>query len=350
MKKKIIWIVGLVVLLILLTTYWNQDKQKGERIKIGVVAPLQGGATVYGENLVKGMELAIKDLDKNIELIVEDDSGNPAKSASAAQKLINIDKVDAIVTITSGTGNAVAPVAEQAGVVHMCDCVDTSIAKNNGYLYSVLPEEEADKWLKEAQSRDIKNVSLIVQNHPGANLIAEEVKKGAEKYGVNLINIETIESSQRDFKTTVSKVKDENADMYFAIVFPPTLEILAREMKNQGISNFSSVGLLAISSDLTIFEDQWYTDNYLSDLGYQKRFEEEYPGTRFNVRSAPHGYDILTMFVKGLETGNLNEYMKNLYSYNGKAGKGIREEGTNIFKLPLAIWKIDDGKINMIQE
>jgi len=350
MKKKIIWIVGLIVVLILLTTYWSQDKQKGERIKIGVVAPLQGGATVYGENLVKGMELAIKDLDKNIELIVEDDSGNPAKSASAAQKLINIDKVDAIVTITSGTGNAVAPVAEQAGIVHVCDCVDTSIAKNNGYLYSVLPQEEADKWLKEAQSRNIKNVSLIIQNHPGANLIAEEVKKGAEKYGVNLINIETIESSQRDFKTTVSKVKDENADIYFAIVFPPTLEILAREMKNQGINNFSSVGLLAISSDLTIFEDQWYTDNYLSDLGYQKRFEEEYPGTRFNVRSAPHGYDILTMFVKGLETGNLNDYMKNLYSYDGKAGSCVREEGTNIFKLPLGIWKIDDGKINMVQE
>jgi ABC-type branched-subunit amino acid transport system substrate-binding protein len=338
-------------LAIVYAIYNNQNTSKEKTFKIGVVAPLTAGATVYGENLVKGIELAKADLGikgNDYQIIVEDDGGNTAKSASAAQKLINIDGVKAIITVTSGTGNAVQKIASQYGIAHICDCVDTSIATSTGFIYSVLPQEESKAWLREAQVKGIKTVYLITQNQPGANLIREEVVKNAPAYGVKIVGDVKVESTQRDFKTDILKIKSTPADMYFTIVFPPTLDILAKEMKDQGVTNFSSVGLLAISADLSLFEGRWYTDNYLADDNYFAKFTAANPTLRFNARTAPHGYDILNLIVKGHEAGDIVGYIKGLQKYSGKVGVA-KKTNQNTFSLPLGIWEIKDGKTVQIK-
>ncbi len=349
MNKK--YLTGLVVV-ILIVGFFIFSNRDTDTIKIGVVAPLKSGATIYGDNLVKGLELAKKDLGDraaNYEIIVEDDEGNIAKSASAAQKLINIDKVAAIVTVTSGTGSAVDKIAKDAGIPHICDCVVTTIAGETTFLYSALPQDEAKRWLEEAKNQNLSKAFLIIQNQPGANLLGEEVKNHARDYGITIVGEERIDPANKDFRTEVSKMKLVPADIYMTIVFPPTLDILAREMTLQQITNFSSNGLLAITADLSLFEGQWYTDNFLSDVAYQAQFTKEYPNTRFNARTAPHGYDIFNLIVRGTESGNLAEYLKNLNEYDGKVGKAVKGENKNIFTLPIGIWTVKDGKTVLVK-
>jgi ABC-type branched-subunit amino acid transport system substrate-binding protein len=344
--SKYKWPLSIIVVVIIIIVLIVGRGSEEKKIKIGVIAPLKAGATIYGENLVKGIELAQADLGvegQKYQLIVEDDEGNIAKSASAAQKLINIDGVRVIISVTSGTGNTVQKIAGQYGVTHICDCVDTSIATGTGFIYSVLPQVESESWLKEAKARGIKDVYLITQNHPGANLIREEVMKNASKYGVNIVGDTKIEGTQRDFKTDVVKLKSVKADMYFAIVFPPTLDILAKEMKSQNISNYSSVGLLAITSDLSVFEGNWYTDNYLADVDYMNKFTKQNPSLRFNARTAPHGYDIFNMIVKGQESGNITNYLRDLNEYSGKVGVAKKSGNQNTFSLPVGIWEIKNS-------
>ncbi len=349
MNKKYLTGLAVVVLITAFSIFSNKDETV---IKIGVVAPLKSGATIYGDNLVKGIELAKKDLgDKaaKYEIIVEDDEGNVANSASAAQKLISVDKVAAIVTVTSGTGNAVDKIAKDAGIPHICDCVVTTIAGETTFLYTALPQEESRRWLEEAKARNLSKVFLVVQNQPGANLLADEVKKMASDFGVTIVGEEKVDPATRDFRTMVSKMKLVSADTYMTIVFPPTLDILAKEMTLQQITDFSSNGLLAISSDLSVFEGRWYTDNFLSDDAYQTEFTAAYPNTRFNARTAPHGYDIFNLIVKGHESGNIVEYLKNLKEYDGKVGKAVQAENTNIFTLPIGIWEVREGKTVLVK-
>ena len=75
-----------------------------ETIKIGNIAPLTGPIATYGQSHRNGVQLAVdlvnKDggiLGKKVELINEDDQGDPVVGASAAHKLIERDKVVAIV-------------------------------------------------------------------------------------------------------------------------------------------------------------------------------------------------------------------------------------------------------------
>jgi len=351
-KTKYIWLLVLIVVVIIVAVIVT-GKSADKKIKIGVVAPLKAGATIYGQNLVKGIELAKADFgldgDK-YQIIVEDDEGNVAKSASAAQKLINVDGVKAIVSVTSGTGNTVQKIADQYGIAHICDCVDTSIATGTGFIYSVLPPVESESWLKEAKIRGIKKAFLITQNQAGANLIREEVMKKASEYGINIVGDIKVEGTQRDFKTDVAKLKSTPADIYFAIVFPPTLDILAKEMKSQNILNYSSVGLMAITSDLSVFEGRWYTDNYLSDSDYINRFTKINPSLRFNARTAPHGYDIFNLIVKGNESGDIVKYLADLSQYNGKVGLAKKTTNQNIFSLPVGIWEVKQGIPTQIKQ
>jgi len=70
-----------------------------EPIRIGVLGPLTGGAAVIGTGEVNGIKLRLKQLDNKlggrpVELIVEDDAGDPTTGLTKAQKLVERDKVD----------------------------------------------------------------------------------------------------------------------------------------------------------------------------------------------------------------------------------------------------------------
>ena len=68
-------------------------------IKIGVLGPITGGAAVIGGGEVNGIKLRLKQLNneiagRKVELIVEDDAGDPTTGLTKAQKLIERDRVD----------------------------------------------------------------------------------------------------------------------------------------------------------------------------------------------------------------------------------------------------------------
>lgn len=68
-------------------------------LKIGAILPLTGPASVWGENIRNGMELARSDLLSNnvsIEIIYEDSRANPTLGLSAFRKLQGIDNVSII--------------------------------------------------------------------------------------------------------------------------------------------------------------------------------------------------------------------------------------------------------------
>src|SRR3989344_5839970 len=63
-------------------------------VKIGVIAPLTGNFSIFGERIRNAMELALEDISigKEVKIIYED-ACSPKEAVSAAKKLIEVDKV-----------------------------------------------------------------------------------------------------------------------------------------------------------------------------------------------------------------------------------------------------------------
>jgi len=151
---------------------FNQEKKT---IKIGVILPLTGGQANLGQSAHKAVLLAQEKLGKtkyNYEIIIEDDALDPKLTSNAANKLVNVDKVDALISFTSGSGNIVAPIATENKILHIGIGTDPAIAKGEyNFLHWTTPDEENRVWINEAMKRNIKKVAFIqtqIPSHPSS--------------------------------------------------------------------------------------------------------------------------------------------------------------------------------------
>ena len=89
----------------------------GDTIKIGAIGPLSGAASTYGVSVKEGAQLLEKEVNdaggingKKIKFVFEDDQADPNSSMQAFNKLVDSEKVCAILgPVTSGATLAVAP-------------------------------------------------------------------------------------------------------------------------------------------------------------------------------------------------------------------------------------------------
>ena len=89
------------------------------KIKIGFMGPLTGDASTYGESIKRGVDLAWKQWRQdNVEIIYEDSKCEAKEAATAANKLISLDHVVAIIgEACSSATLAAAPVANENKVI-----------------------------------------------------------------------------------------------------------------------------------------------------------------------------------------------------------------------------------------
>ena len=112
-KLALVW--GLAILLGLSASL----ALAAEPVKLGVVFPMTGPAAVYGQNGVKGLELAQQHrptvLGRPVKLYIADNKSDKVEASNAANRVIQKDEVCAILgCLTSSNSLAAAPVAEKA--------------------------------------------------------------------------------------------------------------------------------------------------------------------------------------------------------------------------------------------
>jgi len=82
--------------------------QAQDKIKIGVLATLEGALTTLGEDAIRGMEVAMKQAGakaggKTIEVITFSTNASPDSAIRGARKLVEQDKVDILIGPVSGS-------------------------------------------------------------------------------------------------------------------------------------------------------------------------------------------------------------------------------------------------------
>ena len=94
----------------------------GASIKVGVVLPMTGNNAFDGRLTLEGIKLAIEEINgrggvngkTKIELVIMDSRGIPAEAVSVMEKLVNVDKVSAVLgDFGSSCTLAMAPVAQR---------------------------------------------------------------------------------------------------------------------------------------------------------------------------------------------------------------------------------------------
>ncbi len=151
MKKYLVPLV-LVLLVILIAVASNDKKEpaQGEVIKLGFVGPLTGDVANPGILARSAAEIAVEEINQmggvngtKITFIAEDGKCTPKDATTAGKKLIEVDKVLAIVGgMCSGETLAIAPLAESEKVVTVSYASSNPTITNAGdFIFRVFPSD-----------------------------------------------------------------------------------------------------------------------------------------------------------------------------------------------------------------
>jgi ABC-type branched-subunit amino acid transport system substrate-binding protein len=316
-------------------------------IKIGAVVATSGPAGLLGNSFLKAIQLAkedLKDTTREYDLVIEGIPG-PDKAEPAIEKLIKVDKVDALIVGLSMSGQVAKTYATAAKIPLFCICSIGTVG-DELYTFTTMPlaEDEAAQWVAEARRRSIKTIARLTQDYPSIDNHVRMLKAETGKVGISFTYEDRFQASTTDFRSRIAAARASSPDVYFVEAFNPALDILGQQLSESGIHNLASVVAFSISDKPELFEGGWYTDSYVSPA-FKARLDQRYPETRLATHMMPYAYDSFKMLVQGFESGeDVLPYFRRMTEYDGTAGMITKEAGTGNFRSAPAVWVIKNGR------
>lgn len=234
MNKNIKIIVIALVLILGVGFYFSKFSK--DSIKIGVMAPLSGEYASAGENLVKGVQLALDDFtlkypDKKIEIVIEDDGFVVGKGTSAYKKLIGVDKVNALISVSTPVIDALyTEIIKDKLPVMQIGIQTVGIAPDNIFQNS---PGASDGVIALAQYLNKKSshskIAVIYDSTPGGTIFHDVFKENYKN------SIDSFVISSRDgIRSQVNKIIGNNYDALVMLNSPENGALMTAEVLKLG--------------------------------------------------------------------------------------------------------------------
>lgn len=147
------------------------------KYRLGVSLPLSGPEAALGRDVLRVLQFAIKKFgESRYALSIEDDRCDPSTAASVARKLVEVNKVDAVIGYScSVSALAAAPVFDQAHVPMMIVYASSAQLRDAGdYIFRTWPSDAAAAGaLYRYAARRNKGIALITEETPYAENLKE---------------------------------------------------------------------------------------------------------------------------------------------------------------------------------
>ena len=219
-----------------------------EPYRIGALFAVTGPASFLGEperntaEMVRDMINADGGINGHpIELIVYDTEANPAKTVLAAKKLIQRDRVLAIVgPSTSGTSMAVVPIVNKAKVPMISCAASMKIAspvEKREWVFKVVPGDDLAVRLMYdyMKKQGIAKVAIMSVSTGYGISGREQLKKLAPEYGIEIVADETYGPKESDLTAQLTKVRSTGAQAIVNWSIGPPQVVVTRNWKQLGI-------------------------------------------------------------------------------------------------------------------
>lgn len=207
-------------------------------IKIGFSMTLTGGLAGAGQAALIAMKIWRDDvnaagglLGRQVEFVYYDDSTNPSKVPGIYSKLINVDKVDLVVS-SYGT-NLIAPAMPIVMKQKMVFIALFGLAVNERFNYNNYfqimpagPEPKLD-WsrgffnLAMNQSPQPQSIALLAADSEFAKNAVAGARSHAEQLGLNIVYDKTYPPGTADFTPVVRAIMASNPDLVYVGSYPP---------------------------------------------------------------------------------------------------------------------------------
>jgi len=242
-KIVILLIIAIVIIAIsVLIAAFSVQKPKKEVIKIGVIAPLTGNAAELGQQIQRGLELALANTKNKYELIYEDDMCVNVDMALSAAHKFSIENVKYVIgPLCAPTYQAVSGIFNNNKIsfMHTSGVTPPFIQSSGEYgipgLSTTIHRE--DEFLADYiwNVLDIKKMGLLIWNEEWAIEHRKGFVNRFKELGGEIVFDEQFNLNQADFRTELTKLKNSGAEGVFIVALNFQTANIVKQMKELNI-------------------------------------------------------------------------------------------------------------------
>ena len=351
-------------------------------IVIGHFASMTGDTATFGVSADEGIKLAVNEINsaggvlgRKVKVITTDDRSLSDEAKTAVERLINQDKVVALLgEIASSRSIAGAPVAQDAQVPMLSPgSTNPAVTEIGDYIFRAC---FIDPFQGEALARfamDELKLKRFAFLYPANS----DYGVGLRKFITDTLNTRGgqivaeasyTEKSDVDFRAQLTKIKAANPEAVFVTGYYTEAGLIARQARELGL-NVPLIGGDGWDSDQTVqigeqaVEGCYFSNHYSADEDRPevKKFVESYKQTFKNPNGSPKtpdamavlGYDAMKLMADAIKrAGNtdgpkVRDALAQTKDFPGASGVITIDEKRNA-KKAIVILKIENGRFKYV--
>ena len=221
----------------------------GGTIKVGVYGDLSGQTSSFGESTRDGVKMAVDEINaaggingRQIEVVVEDDQGQPQQASTVVTKLINQDKVVAIIgEVASSNSLAAAPKAQEAKVPMITpSSTNPKVTQVGDYIFRVCFTDD----FQGAVAAKFAANTLKARKAAILGDFNSDYSKGMTQYfekeftggGGQIVARQSYTQTDADFKGQLTNIRAAVPDVIFVPGYYGQVGVIAKQAKELGIT------------------------------------------------------------------------------------------------------------------
>jgi len=235
----------------------------GQPITIGFSMPLTGGLAVNGTSGLLAMQIWAEDtnskgglLGRPVKLDYYDDQTNPSLVPGIYTKLLDVDKVDLVISAYGTNVTAPAlPVVIQHNMTFMgLFAMDVNEEFHYPKYFSMLPvgpdpraaiSEGFFEIIKANKDKlGLKTIALAVDDGEATRNTADGARVNLKKAGLNVVYDKTYPPTTTDFTPIIRAIQATNPDVVYFASYPPDSVGLIRTMHEIGLNTKMCCGTM----------------------------------------------------------------------------------------------------------
>lgn len=349
----------------------GQGPAAKQPILIGEYGSLTGSTATFGISTKRGIELAVEEanqqggvLGRPVKVLVEDDAGKPEEAAAAVTKLVDQERVVAVLGEVASTRSlAGARVCQPAGIPMVTpSSTNPQVTEVGDFIFrtcfidpfqGTVMAKFAREYLKVTRVgilRDIKNDYSVG--------LADFFKQTLEKLGGKVVADESYSEGDTDFRAQLTNLKAAGPEALFIPGYYTEVGLIARQAREKGIDipllggdGWDSPKLAEIAGKAV--ENCYFSNHYTVESkdpqvqDFVKKFRAKFHETPDAM--AALGYDAARILFRAIDAAGgtdpkrIRDALAATRDFHGVTGTISMDENRNAVK-PAVVLEMKNGK------
>lgn len=217
-------------------------------IKIGYFGDLSGPTFNFGQSAINGVLMAAEEINqtsgingRRIDVVIEDDRGSPEEAARLTAKLIDKDKVVAIIAGgVSGNSLAAAPKAQASHVPFISpSSTDPAVTQTGTYIFrACFVDSFQGQVMASFAVNTLKAQTAAILfdfNSPYGRGLSDYFKLSFAKLGGRIVSEQSYAQGDADFKGQLSTIRSAEPDVIYIPGYYGDVALIAKQARMIGL-------------------------------------------------------------------------------------------------------------------